>query len=63
MVDDIKVKIDALNALVASHEDNWNFDAITAEEPLVKACSVVEISVETISGKSDLLKERSKEYR
>jgi len=63
VVDDIELKIDALNALVASHEGNWNFNTITAEEPLAKACSVVEISIESISGKSDLLKERSNEYR
>ena len=63
VVEDVETKIDALNALVASHEGNRDFDAITPEESLAKACSVVEISIESISGKSDLLQERSKEYR
>lgn len=63
VVDNIETKIDSLNALVASHEGNRNFDTITSEEPLAKACSVVEISIESISGKSDLLQERSSKYQ
>lgn len=61
VVDDVETKIDALNALVAIHEGNRNFDTITPEKPLAKACSVVEISIESISGKSDLLQERSRQ--
>jgi uncharacterized protein len=63
VVGDLETKIDALNALVASHEGNRNFYTITPEDPLAKACSVVEISIESISGKSDLLQERSREVQ
>ncbi len=63
VVDDVETKIDALNALVASHEGNRNFDTITPEDPLAKACTVVEIFPEFISGKSDLIQERSTEDR
>jgi len=63
VVDDVEIKIDALNALVANHEGNKNFDTITPEDSLAKACSAIEISPESISGKSDLIQERSKEDR
>ncbi len=63
VVDNVETKIDALNALVASHEGNRKFNTITSKEPLAKACSVVEISIESISGKSDLLQDRSRKYQ
>lgn len=63
VVDDIGVKIDALNALVASHEGNRNFDPVTPEDPMSKACSVVEITPESISGKADLIQKAPEEDR
>jgi uncharacterized protein len=63
VVDNVKTKIDALNALVASHEGNRNFSPITPEEKLAKACSVVEISPESISCKADLIQNAPQEDR
>jgi nitroimidazol reductase NimA-like FMN-containing flavoprotein (pyridoxamine 5'-phosphate oxidase superfamily) len=63
VVDDTETKIDALNALVASHEGNRNFDPVTPEDPMAKACSVVEITPESISGKADLIQKAPEEDR
>jgi uncharacterized protein len=63
VVDDVGVKSDALNALVASHEGNRNFDPVTPEDPMAKACSVVEITPESISGKADLVQKAPEEDR
>ena len=61
VVTDVETKIDALNALVASHEGNRDFIAITPEEPMVKACAVVEIIPESMTGKADLAQNKSDE--
>lgn len=63
VVDDVEVKIDALNALVASHEGNSDFDPVSPEDPMFKACSVVEITPESISGKADLFQKGTEEDR
>ncbi len=54
VVQDPVLKIGAMNALVRKHEPGIDFDPITPEMPLAKACHVIEIKPESISAKSDL---------
>jgi nitroimidazol reductase NimA-like FMN-containing flavoprotein (pyridoxamine 5'-phosphate oxidase superfamily) len=63
IVNDLQEKIDALNALVAVHEDTDNFDKVTAESKGLKPCCVVAVRVESISGKSDLAQKMNAEDR
>jgi uncharacterized protein len=63
VVDDREIKVDALEALVVGHEGNRDFNPIPPDEPLVDACSVVEITPESISGKADLIQKASEEDR
>jgi uncharacterized protein len=56
-------KIAALNALMASHERQLDFAAITADTPAVSLCTVVAVRVETLSCKSDLAQKKSLEER
>lgn len=53
-VTDRKEKIDALNALMISHEGEGDFVRIKEGTPGVDLCSVIAVRVERISGKSDL---------
>ncbi len=57
------VKADALNALAAKHEGNHDFNTLTPNDPMVKACAVVEITPESMSGKADLLQDKPDEDR
>ena len=52
-------KVDALNALMASHENVSAFSAITAETPAVKFCEVVAVRVESLSAKANLGQKKS----
>jgi len=54
VVDDGALKTTVLNALVAKHEGNRDFPAITPESAGYKTCRVVEIRPERMTGKSDL---------
>jgi nitroimidazol reductase NimA-like FMN-containing flavoprotein (pyridoxamine 5'-phosphate oxidase superfamily) len=54
IVPDGELKTTVLNALLAKHEGNRNFSAVTSDSPDNKACSVVEIRPERITAKSDL---------
>ena len=54
VVDDLKEKAAALNALVEVHEDTEEFVKVTEETKGVGLCSVFAVRVEKISGKSDL---------
>lgn len=63
VVDDPEIKVDALNALVASHEGNRSFDPITADDPMLKACAAVEITPESMTCKADLIQNKSEEDR
>jgi hypothetical protein len=60
-VDDSREKVDALNALVASHEKTTDFEKVTAETKGVGLCAVIAVRVESISGKSDLAQKMSSE--
>ena len=63
VVEDNKLKVAALNALVAKHEGNDEFDPVTADMPGCKACRVVEIKPESVSAKSDFSQNQPEETR
>jgi uncharacterized protein len=57
-------KIDILNALVAKHEANRSFAAITSESSGYQACQVIEINPERVTAKSELAQNHpQKSYR
>ena len=63
VVPDSQLKVDALNELIAAHENTRNFKKVHADLPAYRACTVVEIRPETISAKSDLHQKKSSEER
>ena len=63
IVPDGEVKTAALNALLAKHEGNRAFAAVTLDSPDSRACCVVEIRPEKMTAKSDLAQNRSPENR
>jgi len=63
IVPDGELKTAALNALVASHEGNRDFPPVTPDSPAYKACCVVEIKPEKITGKSDLSQNKPQEQK
>jgi uncharacterized protein len=56
-------KVAALNALMAAHEQQPGFTAITGDTPAVSLCTVVAVRPQSISGKSDLAQKKSCEER
>ena len=63
VVEDGNLKLDALNALVAKHEDTDDFNKVTSDMSGYKACVVIEIKLDSISAKSDLIQNKSEEDR
>jgi hypothetical protein len=63
IVPDGELKTAALNALLAKHEGNRAFAAVTLDSPDSRACCVVEIRPEKMTAKSDLAQNRSPENR
>ena len=63
IVEDPLEKVAALNALMASHEGQAGFAAITSDTPAVALCTVVAIRIENLSCKSDLAQKKSDEER
>jgi hypothetical protein len=63
VVPDGPLKIEALNALVAKHEGHRDFRAVTADMADAKACRVVEITPERMTGKSDLAQNKPQDGR
>jgi len=59
VVPDGELKTSVLNALVAKHEGNQNFPAVTSDSTGYKACCVVEIKPQRITGKSDLVQNKT----
>ncbi len=57
------LKVEALNALVAKHEKEADFEKVHEGMPAYKACKVVEIKPITITAKSDLYQNKSYEER
>lgn len=58
IVPDGELKTNVLNALVAKHEGNQNFPAVTSDSAGYKVCCIVEIKPQKISGKSDLVQNK-----
>jgi uncharacterized protein len=56
-------KVAALNALVAKHEGTTDSDSVHEKMPAFGLCKVVEIEPVSITGKSDLLQNKSEERR
>jgi nitroimidazol reductase NimA-like FMN-containing flavoprotein (pyridoxamine 5'-phosphate oxidase superfamily) len=56
-------KLAVLNALVAKHEGARPFVPLTQDSPAVKACAVVEIRPQRMTGKSDLAQNKSVDER
>jgi hypothetical protein len=63
VLEDGEAKTEALNALVAKHEGGREFPPVTPDSPAFKACRVVEITPEMVSGKSDLIQGKPEEVR
>ncbi len=58
-----QLKLDALNALIAKHENTDNFAKVTPDMSGYKACVVIEIIPDSISAKSDLIQNKSEADR
>lgn len=63
VVPDGQLKTEVLNALVAKHEGNKDFQPVTQELAPYKACKVVEITPERMTGKADLLQGKAQELK
>ena len=63
VVKDSTLKLAALNALIAKHEDTDDFKKVTEDMSGYKACEVIEIKPDSISAKSDLIQNKSEEDR
>ncbi|MBT8367870.1 MAG: pyridoxamine 5'-phosphate oxidase family protein [Deltaproteobacteria bacterium] len=63
VVQDSKLKVAALNALIAKHEGTDDFEKVTKDMSGCKACEVIEIKPESITAKSDLIQNKSEEDR
>ena len=57
------LKVAALNALVASHEQGVDNEVVHEEMPTYKACNVVEIKPTVVTAKSNLHQGKSSEVR
>lgn len=57
------LKVDALNALTAKHEPDLDFAPVTEENRSYKICRVIEIKPVSISGKNELLQNKTPEER
>ncbi len=55
LVESKEEKAELLNALVRAHEPDASFSPVTVKTPALAACTVVKITPEHISAKSDLL--------
>ena len=62
-VEDPQEKVASLNALVASHEGNEEFEKVKEDTKGVRLCTVIAVRVDSISGKSDLAQKMSKEEK
>ena len=54
VVEDSTLKVTALNALIAKHENTEAFTPVTADMPACKACEVIEVKPVSVTAKSDL---------
>lgn len=63
VVKDDTLKVEALNALIAKHENTNDFKKVTADMSACKACEVIEIRPDSVSAKSDLIQNKSEADR
>lgn len=63
VVQDGKLKVAVLNALIAKHEGTDDFEKVTEDMSGCKACAVIEVKPESITAKSDLIQNKSEEDR
>jgi nitroimidazol reductase NimA-like FMN-containing flavoprotein (pyridoxamine 5'-phosphate oxidase superfamily) len=63
VVKDRKLKLDALNALIAKHENSDDVAKVTADMSGYKACDVIEVKPDSITAKSDLIQNKSESDR
>jgi hypothetical protein len=63
IVPDGELKTTVLNALLAKHEGNRDFPAVTPDSPANKACCVIEIKPKKMTAKSDLSQNKDPETR
>lgn len=63
VVPDGELKTAALNALVAKHEGNRDFPAVTPDSADYKTCCVVEVRPERMTAKSDLAQNKPPDNR
>ena len=63
IVKDSAFKVTALNALIAKHENTDDFKKVTADMSGYKACEVIQVKPDSITAKSDLIKNKSEEDR
>ncbi|MCG6931210.1 MAG: pyridoxamine 5'-phosphate oxidase family protein [Desulfofustis sp.] len=62
IVEGIEEKVDALNALVISHEpEGRKFQRITADTKAVAQCEVVAVRIESVTGKREFAQKKSDE--
>jgi hypothetical protein len=59
IVEEMAEKVGALNALMASHENDARFAAISAKTPAVKFCTVVVVRPLFLSAKANLAQKKS----
>jgi nitroimidazol reductase NimA-like FMN-containing flavoprotein (pyridoxamine 5'-phosphate oxidase superfamily) len=63
IVKNVTLKVDALNALIAKHENTDGFEKVTEDMSACKACEVIEIRPDSTSAKTDLIQNKSEQDR
>ena len=63
IVKDSALKVAALNALIAKHENTDDFKKVTADMSGYKACEVIQVKPDSITAKSDLIQNKPEEDR
>ncbi len=62
-IEDSAEKVASLNALVASHEENDDFEKVSKGTKGVRLCTVIAVRVGSMSGKSDLAQKMTPEEK
>lgn len=63
IVEDSEEKVGSLNALIASHEENDDFEKVSEGTKGVRLCTVIAVRVGSMSGKSDLAQKMTPEEK
>ncbi len=62
LVEDVDEKVKALNRIMACHEGKPDFDQVTPEVKPVQQCDVIQITIESMTGKQNVGKHRPESY-